>query len=70
MEYDRQCTAQDKGEVQSPGWGPLSNKVVRGGLMEKVPLEPRVQVSEGARPDLVGGSMSQAVTMAGAEAVR
>lgn len=54
-----------------PGWGAaISNKVVRGGLMEKVPLEPRVQVSEGARPDLVGGSVSQAVTMAKAEAVR
>lgn len=38
--------------------------------MEKVPLEPRVQVSEGARPDLVGGSMSQAVTMARDKAVR
>lgn len=50
--------------------GRYFKKVVRGGLMEKVPLEPRVQINEGARPDLVGGSVSQAVTMAGAEAVR
>lgn len=42
----------------------------RQGFTEKVPLEPRLEVNGAVRPGLARGRRSQAVTLAGTEAVR